>query len=185
MLPRELGVARVDNAANGNEATGLLGNHRYDVVLCDYNSAMAATANNCWKKPAAQSGGAGLRLDRGDGGKPEAILGAVEYQPDALPDQACHHCHPGKPSGKTLGTQKRAAGNRQRTCRQNYSRAAAVRPATGIRPPQCQRAATPEKPDSDQRQRLERRSKCFSALDERELPGPEPVWPKAVPARPV
>ena len=34
---RELGVARVDIAANGNEATGLLGGHRYDVVLCDYN----------------------------------------------------------------------------------------------------------------------------------------------------
>lgn len=36
-LVRSMGVTKVDTASNGKEAISMLGNHRYDIVICDYN----------------------------------------------------------------------------------------------------------------------------------------------------
>ena len=40
---REMGAQSVDIAASGGEAIGLLNNHRYDVILCDYNLGSGRT----------------------------------------------------------------------------------------------------------------------------------------------
>jgi tetratricopeptide (TPR) repeat protein len=82
---RELGVARVDIAANGNEATGLLGGHRYDVVLCDYNLGNGRNGQQLLEEAKLRNlvGPACVWIMVTAEKTSEAILGAVEYQPDA------------------------------------------------------------------------------------------------------
>lgn len=82
---RELGVQKVDIAATGTEATGLLANHRYDVVLCDYNLGAGRNGQQLLEEAKLRNlvGPACVWIMVTAEKTSEAIIGAVEYQPDA------------------------------------------------------------------------------------------------------
>ncbi len=82
---RELGAQRVDIAASGGEAVGMLGNHRYDIVLCDYNLGAGRTGQQLLEEAKVRNlvGPACAWIMVTAEKTSDAIMGAVEYQPDA------------------------------------------------------------------------------------------------------
>lgn len=83
-LLRECGATRVDQAANGKEASDALAHTRFDVVLCDYNLGSGKNGQQLleeakvrnWLGPA--SAWVMITAEKNS----DAVLGAVEYQPD-------------------------------------------------------------------------------------------------------
>lgn len=82
---REMGAQRVDIAASGGEAIGLLNNHRYDVILCDYNLGSGRTGQQLLEESKVRNliGPACAWIMVTAEKTSDAIIGAVEYQPDA------------------------------------------------------------------------------------------------------
>ena len=82
---RNLGAKQIDQAASGGEAMVLLGKHRYDVVLCDYNLGDGKNGQQVLEEARLRNllMPSSVWLMVSAEKSVESVMGAAEHQPDA------------------------------------------------------------------------------------------------------
>ncbi len=82
---RNLGAKHIDQAASGGEAMVLLGKHRYDVVLCDYNLGDGKNGQQVLEEARLRNllMPSSVWLMVSAEKSVESVMGAAEHQPDA------------------------------------------------------------------------------------------------------